>query len=209
MNDKKYPVIRINRHRIDSDGEGVRTLILMEGCLLRCKYCINPYTWNGVYKAEQLTATEIYDKIKIDRPYMLATDGGLSFGGGEPLLYPQLINEMRSVCDKNLTIYVETSLHVPWENVEMVSKNVDRFYVDIKSMDPVIYRKYTGQELKIVEYNLRKLIDLKGCESVVVRIPEIPGFADKNSQKESACLLRKKGIKEIDLFKYVQIEGFC
>lgn len=202
MNNKKYPIIRISRHRIDSDGEGVRTLLLVEGCSLRCRYCINPYTWNGSCKANMLTTAEIYDKIKIDRPYMLATNGGISFGGGEPLHYPRLINEMRDICDEDMTIYVETSLYVPWENIESVSANVDRFYVDIKSMDPSVYKQYTGKELDLAKQNLIKLIRLRGCDSVVVRVPEIPGFADKNSQKRSEYLLKELGIQKIKPFKY-------
>lgn len=202
MNDIKYPIIHIGRHRIDSDGEGVRTLILLEGCPLRCKYCINPFTWDGSVEAEWLTAMEIYDRIKIDRPYMLATNGGVTFGGGEPLLYPRLINDMRAVCDKDITIYVETSLHVAWKNIEVAVENIDRFYVDIKSMDSLIYRKYTGKDLELVKNNLRKLIKLRGYENVIVRLPEIPEFADKNNQMKSKCLLQQMGVKEIDLFKY-------
>lgn len=202
MNDIKYPIIHIGRHRIDSDGEGVRTLILLEGCPLRCKYCINPFTWDGIVEAEYLTAMEIYDRIKRDRPYMLATNGGITLGGGEPLLYPNLINEMRAVCDKDMTIYVETSLHVPWENIELAAENIDRFYVDIKSMDRLIYREYTGKDLELAKNNLRKLIVLRGGDSIIVRVPEIPAFANKSSQMRSEDLLRKMGIEKIDLFKY-------
>ena len=194
--------MHIGRHRIDSDGEGVRTLILLEGCPLRCKYCINPFAWNGTVDAEYLTAMEIYDRIKIDRPYMLATNGGITLGGGEPLLYPEFINDMRVVCDKDMTIYVETSLYVQWENIEAVAEKIDRFYVDMKSMNPLIYRKYTGKDLELSKSNLRKLIELRGRDSVIVRVPEIPKFADKNSQRESEYLLRKMGVEKFDLFRY-------
>ena len=175
---------------------------MLEGCPLRCKYCINPFTWDGTLEAEYLTAIEIYDRIKIDRPYMLATNGGITFGGGEPLLYPNLINNMRTVCDKDMTIYVETSLHVPWENIEAVTEKVDRFFIDIKSMDEVIYRKYTGKNLELVKNNLRKLVELRGYEPIVVRVPEIQEFADKSSQIKSRHLLQEMGIEEMDLFKY-------
>ena len=194
--------MHIGRHRIDSDGEGVRTLILLEGCPLRCKYCINPFAWDGTVDAEYLTAMEIYDRIKIDRPYMLATNGGITLGGGEPLLYPEFINDMRVVCDKDMTIYVETSLYVQWENIEAVAEKIDRFYVDMKSMNPLIYRKYTGKDLELSKSNLRKLIELRGRDSVIVRVPEIPKFADKNSQRESEYLLRKMGVEKFDLFRY-------
>ena len=101
-----------------------------------------------------------------------------------------------------MTIYVETSLYVQWENIEAVAEKIDRFYVDMKSMNPLIYRKYTGKDLELSKSNLRKLIELRGRDSVIVRVPEIPKFADKNSQRESEYLLRKMGVEKFDLFRY-------
>ena len=113
----KYSVAYISRHRMGIDGNGIRTLVLTEGCPLRCQYCINPQTWNGNCEFEKLTAYEVYDKVKIDIPYFLATNGGITFGGGEPLLQPRLITEIRELCTEDITINVETSLHVEWKNI--------------------------------------------------------------------------------------------
>lgn len=94
MEDKKYLITDINRLRINSDGQGISTVIFLSGCPLKCKYCINPNTWqskDGKYYSVQ----ELFDEIKLDRPYMMATNGGFTFGGGEPLLQYQLIQEFR------------------------------------------------------------------------------------------------------------------
>ena len=65
-----------------------------------------------------------------------------------------------------------------------------------------LWDKYTGKNLGLVKNNLRKLVELRGYESIVVRVPEIPEFADKSSQMQSRHLLQEMGIAAMDLFKY-------
>lgn len=198
----KYPVVNLGRLRMGNDGPGIRTLIVVHGCPLRCKYCINPFTWDGSRIPKMMTAEELYGKIAIDRPYILATNGGLTFGGGEPLLYPELIYEMRTICEPEMTFYVETSLNVEWKNVETVAEYIDCFYVDIKCMDPDIYKNYTSRELMPVIDNLKKLIEVKGADSIVVRVPEIPGLVNPEQQSKAKAELYKLGVKRFNLFKY-------
>ena len=198
----KYPIHSIGRLRMGTDGEGIRTLVFLSGCPLRCKYCFNPATWDGSKEPKMMTAEEVYSKIRIDRPYILATNGGITFGGGEPLSYPDLINEMRSICEPEMTIYAETSLNVPWENIEKTAEAINKYYVDIKATDPEIYKAYTGGTLDIVVDNLVKLIQRKDADSVVVRIPEIEGFVDAEKQEESREMLYEMGVRRFNLFKY-------
>ena len=202
MVNKQFPINSISRLRMGTDGDGIRTLILMDNCLLRCKYCLNPTTWNGMDKPMMMSAEDVYSRICIDRPYILATNGGITFGGGEPLLYPEFINGFRRICDSDMTLYVESSLHVPWGNIEEIVDSVDRFYVDIKSMNPEVYHKYTGGDLNITKKNLSMLIQVKGADAVVVRVPIISGFVDQKKQQESKDLLMKMGVRRFDLFKY-------
>ena len=198
----KYPICSIDRLRMGTDGEGIRTLILVQGCPLQCIYCINSFSWDGSVEPECLSAKDLYSKIILDRPYMLATKGGITFGGGEPLLYPEMISEMRSLCDKEISIYVETSLNVPWKNVEDSCQAIDKYYVDIKSMNSETYHGYTEGDLSVVIENLKKLLECKGSEAIVVRIPVIPDLVDKEEQKKSQELLRQMGIVHFDLFTY-------
>ncbi len=202
----RYPISYIDRIRIELDGKGIRTLILVGGCPLRCRYCINPFTWNGKEELEYLTAEELYDRIRIDRLCMLATGGGITFGGGEPLLYPGLIREIRALCDPAVSINVETSLNVPWENVEAVIEHAKLFIVDVKTMDPGLYHEYTGGELAPLIRNLQKLIKRKAPEEIMIRIPSIPGMAGKEDQSESKRKLQAMGFTSFDLFDYVDPE---
>ena len=200
--DEKYDISHISRLRMGTDGKGIRTLILLYGCPLKCKYCLNPFTWDGTGKYERLSAREVYDRIALDTPYFLATEGGITFGGGEPLLQPQLINQMRALFEPEITINVETSLHVEWENIETVLDSVNVFYVDIKSTYSKVYQDYTGCSIDVVLENLKKLLAVKGADSVVVRIPEIPGFVDIEMQIKTKKDLENLGIKKFNLFKY-------
>ena len=75
------PVMAIARHRMATDGVGVTTLVVSQGCPLQCKWCINPYTWSGDRKAKRYTPQELLDTLKIDDLYFRATGGGITFGG--------------------------------------------------------------------------------------------------------------------------------
>ena len=113
--ENKYPVSYISRLRMGIDGHGIRTLILFHGCSLRCQHCLNPFTWNESREVKMMTVKEMYEIIRIDCPYILATNGGVTFGGGEPLLHSAAIKEFSKMNEDKFSIYVETSLNVPRE----------------------------------------------------------------------------------------------
>lgn len=69
-------------------------------------------------------------------------------------------------------------------------------------MNPSIYQEYTSQDLELTKHNLIHLLRIKGPEAIVVRIPEIPEYASKESQEESMKELQELGITQFDLFKY-------
>ena len=192
----------IGRHRFEIDGTGVRTLIVFSGCPLRCKHCINPYTWDGSRKGVIYTPSTLVQKVSIDNLYFQATNGGVTFGGGEPLLYPDFISNFIDIAPSAWTYVVETSLAVPFENIEKVADKIGQFVVDIKSMDEDIYKAYTDGDLTLVRQNLISLIDLVGKERVAIRVPIIPDFADANSQKATIAELNALGIHNIDAFRY-------
>jgi len=202
-----YPVSHISRLRMGSDGEGIRTLILFHGCSLRCKYCINSFTWDGSKKPKKMSVQNIYDSILIDRPYMLATNGGVTFGGGEPLLHSRAIKEFSDLNKDGFTIYIETALNVLRENLMETVKVTDMYYVDIKSLNPDIYQKYTGGSLWIALDNLKYLLDEVGSEKVVVRVPIIPGINNEIEQIRARKYLQTMGVKKFDLFSYKKVDS--
>ena len=196
------PIFAINRLKMSTDGHGVRTLIGAYGCPLRCKYCINPHSWSDSIKPRIYTPEALFDEVKIDNLYFQATVGGLTFGGGEPLLHSSFIKQFAQLCPKSWSLYAETSLSVPLENVVEVVDVFEHFVVDIKSMDPELYHAYTGGELSLALDNLKWLLDHIGPDRITVRVPIIPNYADAASQKQSIKVLQKLGIKKINAFRY-------
>ena len=85
-NNITMPVVSLNRHRLKTDGVGVTTLVASFGCPLTCKYCINKRTWDPAMlpKCVHMTPEQLYDKLKIDDLYFIATGGGITFGGANP-----------------------------------------------------------------------------------------------------------------------------
>ena len=196
------PVITYSRLRMTTDGEGVTTLVIFHDCPLRCKYCLNPFSFAPDTKREELTPHQLYDRVKIDDLYFVATGGGVTFGGGEPLLRADFLKEFRALCGDRWHLCAETSLNVPAEAVRTAADCMDMFYVDCKDTNPEIYKAYTGiQNAQMLE-NLRTLISLAGTERVVVRVPLIPGYNTESDRERSRSLLESMGVTQFDFFTY-------
>lgn len=199
------PLIGISRHRMGTDGKGIRTLIAFHDCELDCKYCINPQckSLNAGNKIKYMSAEDIVDTIKKDELYYLATNGGITIGGGEPLLHHDfLINKLFKVYGKKWHVTVETSLHVtPWMLFDM-SPYIDEYVVDVKDINPEIYKKYTGQDNDVVVSNLEWLIENGKAEHILVRLPLIPGYNTDEDRQKSKQALERMGITRFNLFTY-------
>lgn len=174
------------------------------GCPLHCQYCLNPKALcpNGVWK--RFTPEELYNHVKQDDLYFRATGGGVTFGGGEPLLSCKEILHFHKICrDKghDWRITIETSLNVPKVLVEVLEGIVDHWIVDIKDMNPEIYRAYTGKDNAQVIINLRHL--LRNKAKITVRVPLIPLFNTETDVENSISILKKMGVRDIDRFTYI------
>lgn len=199
---ERAPVIAFDRHRMTTDGEGVTTLVCFHGCPLRCRWCLNPFSFKDDTRRRILTAAELYEEVRIDELYFIATGGGVTFGGGEPLLYASFIKEFRKLCGKGWHLYAETSLAVPYDSVRTAAECIDTFYVDCKDTAPHIYEAYTGKSNELMLSNLEKLISLVGAERVVVRLPLIPDYNTEEDRKKSLDILKAMGVVNFDLFAY-------
>ena len=196
------PIITHSRLRMATDGEGVTTLVCFHGCPLRCKYCLNPFSFAEDTKREYLTPRELYDRVKLDALYFLATGGGVTFGGGEPLLYPAFLREFREICGGEWHLCAETSLNVPPSHVETAAACIDHFYVDCKDTNPAIYRSYTGKDNGGMLQNLALLLSLVGKDRVTVRVPLIPEFNTEEDREATRKLLADLGVEKMDFFTY-------
>lgn len=201
MNNLLAPIYSIDRLRIGIDGIGVRTLIGFQGCPLNCKYCINQNS-KKINNNKIFTVKNLVEFVSIDNIYFQSTNGGITFGGGEPLLYSKYIQEFIANAPNSWSYWIETSLNVPWENIEPIINIIDMFVIDIKSINPIIYKKYTSKDSCQVISNLIKLNDLIGKEKIIVRIPFIEGYTTEKDCKDSIKFINNLGIENIDYFKY-------
>lgn len=194
-----FPVMGVVRHRLGIDGKGVTTLVGAYGCPLRCRYCLNKACWQP--PGNRITPQALYDRVRIDDLYFQATGGGITFGGGEPLLYADFIHEFRRICGNTWKINLETCLNVARDSLLTVLEDVDFYIVDIKDINPQIYRSYTGQDNAQVLENLRFLAQ-KDPQKIRVRVPLIADFNTREDMKRSAKWLKQEGIQDIEVFAY-------
>ena len=202
MKKQRAKIIGIARHRLSTDGDGVTTLVAFHGCPLRCRYCLNPQSLGDGNRFIEYSPQSLYDEVRIDELYFIATNGGVTFGGGEPCLRTQFIREFRELCGSAWQLNLETSLNVPLTNIEALLPVVNTMIIDIKDMNPDIYHSYTGQSNGRVIDNLRLIADAGRQSDCIIRIPLIPGYNADTDREKSRKALEAIGFDRFDLFTY-------
>ncbi len=197
------PFIAINRHRLTTDGEGVTTLVGFHGCPLHCQYCLNAQCLQADGVWCRLTPGELYSEVEIDDLYFVATGGGICFGGGEPLLRSDFIKAFAEIMNPEWKLTIETSLNVPLENVKAIASLVQMWYVDIKDMNPDIYKAYGRKENMRVISNLQWLAANGYADKVIIRLPLIPEYNTDDDRQRSQQQLEEMGFTNFDKFNYI------
>ena len=130
------------------DGPGIRFVIFMQGCPLRCKYCHNPDTWKA-NEGEEKTTDEIFEEISKYKSYMKFSDGGVTVTGGEPLLQIDFLTDLFKKCKTDgIHTAIDTSGYLFNEKAKELLKYTDLVLLDIKNFDPVQYQNITGVRLE-------------------------------------------------------------
>ena len=134
------------------DGPGIRTVIFLNGCKLRCKYCHNPEMWKS--GENNIDAASLAERILRNKNYF-GQEGGVTFSGGEPLLQPDFIMEVCKILKKeNIHIALDTA-GVGLGNYEEILSYIDLIIFDIKHTVPEVYKDLTGtdidESLKFIE----------------------------------------------------------
>lgn len=157
------------------DGPGVRFVVFMQGCPLRCAYCHNPDTW-AFDKGEACTADEIVKKALRYRSYF-GSEGGVTVSGGEPLSQWEFVYELfEKLQAEGIHTALDTSAHGSLSGAEKLLTVCDLVLCDVKFAEEESYHKYTGG-------NLRQVLDfLELCEKaqkkVWIRHVVVPGMTD-------------------------------
>ena len=128
------------------DGPGVRFVVFMQGCNLRCGCCHNPDTWS-VSEGTEYTPEEIVSKVVRYKEYFGA-EGGITFSGGEPLLQADFVREVMKLCHENgINTCLDTSGSILNDSVKALLEETDRVLLDIKYTNEEQYREYVGCSL--------------------------------------------------------------
>lgn len=153
---------------------------------------------------EKKSVDEVFEEIKKDIHYYITSGGGVTFSGGECLLYPDFVVALAKKCRaEGIHTTVESAFCVPWENIESVLQTIDMFYIDLKIADPQKHKKYTGKDNRLILDNLQRISQTE--KTVVLRIPIIPHVNDSDediTQFGEVIAEFGKAIQSVELLKY-------
>ncbi len=181
------------------DGPGIRVVVFLNGCKLRCKYCHNPEMW--AVGEENYTPEELVKKIINFKPYF-GNNGGVTFSGGEPLIsYKFLIETCKLLKKENIHIALDTS-GVGIGNYDEILKYIDLVLFDVKHTDKDKYYYLTGKEITESLIFLEHL--QKSNKDIWIRQVIIPDFNDNEEYLDKLANFLKplKNIKRVDFLPY-------
>ncbi len=193
-------------HSIEScgtvDGPGIRFVVFMQGCVLRCQFCHNPDTWE-ILKGMEYTPEQLMKEIVKYKSYMDFSGGGVTFTGGEPLLQQDFVLETAILCRKEgISVAIDTSGFI-WNNtVKKVLECTDIVLLDIKNYNPVVYKEVTGVSLAptldFLDYLREKNIN------TWIRYVLVPGLTDNiDSIKDLSDYLKDyPNVSKIELLSF-------
>ena len=189
-------------HSIESfgtvDGPGIRFVLFLQGCSLKCKYCHNRDTWDMTL-GEEKTLEEIIEKVKRYKTYMNLSGGGVTVTGGEPLLqvkFKRLKEEKINTCIDTSGMFNIT------EDIKEVLKYTDLVLLDIKHIDDEKCKDLVGfsnkKELEFARYLS------ENNKKMWIRQVLVPGYTDdeKDLVKLKEFLATLKTVEKVQILKY-------
>ena len=196
------------------DGPGIRTIVFLKGCALRCKWCCNPESQkfeiqtmmqNGKPKTigRDVTVKEVLEKVKLDMPYYRRSGGGMTLSGGEMLCQSEFAYALlRCAKEASINTAVETTGFAPFEKIEKMLPYIDTVLMDIKHTNSEKHKQFTTQPNELILENAVKIAEK--ANKLIIRVPVIPTFND--TEQEIADIAKfassLKGVREINLLPY-------
>jgi len=196
------------------DGPGIRTIVFLKGCFLRCKWCCNPESQkyeiqtmlqNGKEKVigKDVTVAEVLDIVKQDMPYYRRSGGGMTLSGGEMLCQSDFAYALlRGAKEMAINTAVETTGFAPYEKIEKLLPYIDTVLMDIKHTDSAKHKEFTTQPNERILENAVKIAE--NAKKLIIRVPVIPTFNDTEAEIASIAKFAStlKGVDEINLLPY-------
>ena len=183
------------------DGPGVRAVVFMQGCPLRCACCHNPDTWD-MNRGRMIEVGDVFNQIYRLRSYF-GSDGGVTVSGGEPLMQPEFVAELFELCKRaGINCALDTSGCLYNEKIERLIGLCDLIILDYKYTNDVDYEKYVGMKRERVDIFLDRLQALG--KRVWIRQVIIPGINDSEFSVEKLYALKDRYscIEKIELLPF-------
>ncbi len=190
------------------DGPGVRFVAFMQGCPLRCQFCHNPDTWDPHAQCQyHLSPRELMDEVLRYRSFIKS--GGVTLSGGEPLMQPDFVREFFGLCRaEGIHTALDTCGFYCTPHALRALDHTDLVLLDIKTMDPDLYPRLTGQRQ---DNNLRFLdeLQLRGIRTWVRHVV-VPGLTDDDAwlQRLGEHVARYSVVEKIEVLPYHTLGTF-
>ena len=190
------------------DGPGLRVVLFVSGCLLRCTYCHNPDTWHlkdGTY----VSADQVLRRLGDFAPALLPLGGGLTISGGEPMVQLAFTRRIfAGAKELGLHTAIQTSGFLGDRADESYLSNIDLVLLDIKSSDPDTYRRVTGRDLAPTLRFAERLASMS--KPVWVRFTLVPGETDDPANVDGIArfVAPMKNVEWVEVQPFHQMGSF-
>ena len=206
-------IFDIQRYSIH-DGPGIRTIIFLKGCYLRCKWCCNPesqeYSIQEMMRGgkkeivgRDVTVGEVMEEIARDRVYYARSGGGITLSGGECMAQPDFAEALlRAAHEYGFTTAIETTAFASREVVMRLLPHVDHFLMDIKHMNSAKHERFTSKPNEQILENAKYIAE--NARHLIIRVPTVPTF---NATREEIADIARfasslPGVTELHLLPY-------
>ena len=207
-------IFDIQRYSIH-DGIGIRTIVFLKGCALRCRWCCNPESQSAKIESfeskgrmktygRDVSVREVMETVRRDMPYYSRSKGGLTLSGGESLLQPEFA---RALLQAGKALGVNTALEsmgfAQYSVIEGILPYLDTYLMDIKHMDPKKHALWCGRENTLMVENAKRIAE-SGMTKQIIRVPVVPGFNDTEGELMAIARYADSlpGVEEIDILPY-------
>lgn len=216
MEDNKVTgrIFDIQRYSIH-DGRGIRTIVFLKGCVLRCRWCCNPEsqsyeietmrTEDGVKTmGRDVSVGEVMEIVDRDRNYYRRSGGGLTLSGGESLCQPDFaLALLRESKYRGISTAIESMGCAEWTTIEKLLPYIDQYLLDIKHMNPAKHKEFTGRSNELMLENAKKIAK-SGLTELTIRVPVVPTFNATSEEIAAIAEFTKSlpGVKALHLLPY-------
>lgn len=183
------------------DGPGVRYVVFMQGCSLRCKCCHNPETWD-MHGGKEYTAEEVIKRVERCKSYF-GKDGGVTVSGGEPLLQAKFVTQLFQLCRQSgISTCLDTSGCIINDDVRQLLSYTDVVLLDYKSTDKNAYKDFCGMDMRLAD-DFLSMLDKMHIDTWLRQVI-IKGFtdSDENALRLFEIALAHECVKKTELLPF-------